>query len=341
MKEQIKKIQSDFSAEIENVNGLEELKNLEVKYLGKKSQLHSLLRSLGTISDAEERKDIGGIINNVKNEISGIINEKKEAFQKSNIEKELSADSFDYTMPVFSQSHGSIHPVTLVQREVVKIFTGMGFTTVTGPEMETEYYNFEALNIPKHHPARDMQDTFWLLNDMIMRTHTSCCQVRAMEKYKAPLKVIAPGKCFRYEAVDASHETAFYQIEGLLVDENITIANLVAVMKTILSEIFKKDVTVRLRPGYFPFVEPGFELDIQCLICGGKGCKTCKHSGWLELMPCGMVHPNVLKYSNIDSDKYTGFAFGLGLTRLVMMKYGIGDIRLFNSGDLRFLRQFR
>ena len=341
MKSKIVNVKNEFAKEIDGVKTIDDLKNLEVKYLGKKSELYQMLRSLGTIADTEERREMGGVINSVKNEISGLIDIKKEAMQKKNIEKELSAGGFDYTMPVFVKKHGSIHPITIIQRELEQIFSGMGFTIVGGPEMETEYYNFEALNIPKHHPARDMQDTFWLLNDMILRTHTSCCQVRAMEKYNAPLKVIAPGRCSRYESIDASHDTTFYQLEGLVIDENITIANLIAVMKSILSEIFKRDVTVRLRPGYFPFVEPGFELDIQCLICGGKGCKTCKHSGWIELMPCGMVHPNVLKYSKVDTEKYTGFAFGLGLTRLVMMRYGINDIRLFNSGDLRFLKQFR
>jgi len=225
--------------------------------------------------------------------------------------------------------------VTLVQRQIEEVFSRLGFIVVTGPEMESEYYNFEALNIPPMHPARDMQDTFWLGNRKVLRTQTSAVQVRAMEKYGAPLRIIAPGRCFRYEAIDPSHENTFFQLEGLMIDRNISIANLIAVMRLLLTEVFQREVEVRLRPGYFPFVEPGFELDLRCEICGGKGCPTCKQSGWVELLPCGMVHPNVLKYGGIDAGVYTGFAFGLGLTRLAMMKYGIRDIRVMNSGDLR------
>ncbi|MGE3062705.1 MAG: phenylalanine--tRNA ligase subunit alpha [bacterium] len=341
MKKIIQDFYNSFLREIELSSTPEAVRNIEIKYLGKKSDIQSMLKNIGSIEDPEEKKEMGRIINATKNEMVRILSEKKQFAEQKFIERKISEDRIDWSMPVFSFDEGSLHPITIVRREVEAILTGMGFTVVDGPEMETEYYNFEALNIPKFHPARDMQDTFYLANSMIMRTHTSCCQARSMEKMKPPLKIIAPGKCFRYEALDASHETAFYQIEGLLVDENISIANLIAVMKLVLSEIFKRDVKVRLRPGYFPFVEPGFELDINCLICNGAGCKTCKNSGWLELMPCGMVHPSVLRYGHIDPERYTGFAFGLGLTRLVMMKYGIGDIRFLNSGDLRFLKQFR
>ena len=238
-------------------------------------------------------------------------------------------------IPARREPLGSLHPVTIVQRQIEEVFSRLGFIVVTGPEMESEYYNFEALNVPPMHPARDMQDTFWLGNGKLLRTQTSAVQVRAMEKYGAPLRIIAPGRCFRYEAIDPSHENTFFQLEGLMIDRNISIANLIAVMKLLLTEVFNREVEVRLRPGYFPFVEPGFELDLRCEICGGAGCPTCKHSGWLELLPCGMVHPNVLKYGGIDTNVYTGFAFGLGLTRLAMMKYGIRDIRVMNSGDLR------
>jgi len=330
-----------FLIDIEKCSTPEHMRDIEVKYLGKKSEIHSMLKNIGSIENAEERKDVGKSINSTKNDIRRIINERKEFVERKSIERRILENHIDWSMPVFSSSEGSLHPITIVRREIESIFTGMGFTIVDGPEMETEYYNFEALNIPEFHPARDMQDTFHLVNSMIMRTHTSNCQARSMEYMKPPLRIISPGKCFRYEAVDASHETAFYQIEGLLIDEKITIANLIAVMKLFLSEIFKSDIKVRLRPGYFPFVEPGFELDINCLICGGIGCKTCKNSGWLELLPCGMVHPNVLRYGKIDPEKYNGFAFGLGLTRLVMMKFGIPDIRLLNSGDIRFLKQFK
>ena len=251
-----------------------------------------------------------------------------------------------------------------MQREVERLFTSLGFAVVAGPEMETEYYNFEALNIPEMHPARDTQDTFWLTNGWLLRTHTSPCQVRAMKRLGPPLRVIAPGRCFRYEAIDASHENTFFQVEGLLIDRNISIAHLIAFMKLLLREVFQRDVKIRLRPGFFPFVEPGFELDMSCEICGGtgvsrergmgvsreggtgvspvegdagKGCPTCKRTGWIEILPCGMVHPNVLRHGNIDPHEYTGFAFGLGLTRLAMMKYGIADIRILNSGDIRGL----
>jgi len=216
----------------------------------------------------------------------------------------------------------------------------MGFQILDGPEAETEYYNFEALNIPKHHPARDMQDTFWTEDGNLLRTHTSAIQVRGMEKMQPPFKVTGPGRVFRYESIDASHENTFYQVEGMMVDKHISVSHLIFVMKELLREIFQRDVKVRLRPGFFPFVEPGFELDINCLICGGTGCSVCKQSGWVELLPCGLVHPNVLRAGGIDPEKWQGFAFGLGLNRLVMMRYGINDIRHFQSGDLRFLYQF-
>lgn len=340
MKQQIEKLMNDFNKELSQVAGISELRDIEVKYLGKKSEIYTLLRGIGSIKEPSDKKEMGRLINIAKTEMANAISDKREKLSNEEIQKKTEA-SFDMTMPVSLKNKGSMHPVAIVQRDLERIFTGMGFTIVSGPEMETEYYNFEALNVPKHHPARDMQDTFWLENSMLLRTQTSTCQVRAMEKYKAPLRVIAPGKCFRYEAIDASHENTFYQMEGLLIDRNITIGNLIATMKTLLSAIFERDVKVRLRPGYFPFVEPGFELDINCLICGGKGCKTCKHTGWLELLPCGMVHPNVLRMSGVDPDEFNGFAFGLGLTRLAMMKYNIHDIRLFNSADLRFLKQFR
>lgn len=247
------------------------------------------------------------------------------------------AAAFDPTLPPPAVMRGALHPVTTVQREIERVFMGLGFAVVGGPEMETEYYNFEALNIPEMHPARETQDTFWLVNGWLLRTHTSPCQVRAMHRFGPPLRVIAPGRCFRYEAIDASHENTFFQLEGLLIDKNISIAHLIAFMRLLLREVFRREVKIRLRPGFFPFVEPGFELDMACEICGGSGCPTCKRSGWIEVLPCGMVHPNVLQHGNIDPHEYTGFAFGLGLTRLAMMKYGIADIRVLNSGDLRGL----
>ncbi|HPZ84530.1 MAG TPA: phenylalanine--tRNA ligase subunit alpha, partial [Thermogutta sp.] len=262
---------------------------------------------------------------------------KAKAAEKDLVRK---VAGLDLSLPGIDRRLGSIHPIALVQMELEEIFQGMGFRVLTGYEVELEYYNFDALNIPPDHPARDMQDTFWLDNGMLLRTHTSANQVRALETYGVPLRAIFPGRCFRNEAIDASHENTFYQLEGLLVDRDISVAHLIAVMKTLLSQVFKREVTVRLRPGFFPFVEPGFELDVQCLICGGKGCATCKQTGWIELIPCGLVHPKVLEFGRVDPNIYSGFAFGMGLTRMAMMKFGIPDIRLFNSGDIRFYEQF-
>lgn len=317
-----------------------EVEELRVKLLGKKGELTEMLKDLKNMA-IEERKQFGQEANELKNELTGFLESKFKELSANDVKKSLnSGSSFDISLPGTQFKVGSLHPVTIVQKEIERIFTGMGFNIVDGPEAEEEFYNFEALNIPKHHPARDMQDTYWLENGSLLRTHTSPCQVRAMQKYGAPLKVIAPGRCFRNESTDASHENTFFQLEGMMIDKNVSIANLIYVMKLLLSEVFNRDVKIRLRPGFFPFVEPGFELDLNCMICGGKGCPTCKHSGWIELLPCGMVHPNVLRYGGIDPEEYTGFAFGLGLTRLAMMKYGISDIRVLNSGDLRAMEQF-
>jgi phenylalanyl-tRNA synthetase alpha chain len=260
----------------------------------------------------------------------------KEAIYSNMLKEEI----FDALRPVKELDRGGLHPVTQIQYEVEDIFTSMGFQIMDGPEVETDYHNFEALNFSPDHPARDMQDTFYTKDGNLLRTHTSAIQVRALKVLKPPFKIIAPGRVFRYEEVDASHENTFYQIEGMVVGKDISAANLIHTMNVLLTEIFRKEVKVRLRPGYFPFVEPGFELDINCMVCGGKGCSVCKHSGWLELLPCGLVHPNVFRLAGLDPEIWTGFAFGLGLDRLVMMKYGIDDIRFIHSGNLRFLKQF-
>ena len=252
-------------------------------------------------------------------------------------EERREAAAYDPTLPGPVRPRGGVHPVTAVQWEVADVFERMGFIVETGPEMESEFNNFEALNVPSWHPARDIQDTFWLTNGLLLRTQTSSVQVRAMRKYGPPLRVVVPGRCFRNETVDASHETTFHQFEGFLVDRHISLASLKAFLQLMLREVFKRDVKIRIRPGYFPFVEPGLECDMSCLICGGVGCPTCKHEGWVEMGGSGMIHPNVLKHGGIDPHEYTGFAFGMGLTRLAMMKYGIADIRLINSGDLRGL----
>ena len=295
----------------------------------------------------EEKKDFGGKVNELKNEAGELIAKKTEEIKQKEIQAELEKmPEIDVSMPL-NLERGSYHPITLVQRECEKIFKSMGFTVEDYSEVVTDYECFESLNIPKHHPARDMQDTYYLTNGQLLKSQTSAAQNAIYKKYKdalikdnIPIKAIFPGRCFRNEATDACHENTFFQMEGVMVDKDISISNLIFFMKTMLSEVFKKDIKVRLRPGFFPFVEPGFELDISCLICGGEGCPSCKHSGWLELCPCGMIHPEVLKAGGIDPEEFTGFAFGLGLTRLAMMKYGVKDIRDLNSGNLKSLSQF-
>jgi len=319
------------------------LEEIRVRVLGRKGELTQILRGLGELPP-EKRGAMGKLSNEIKAKVEAALEEKQAALRSSKFSKLLEEEWIDVTLEspgsTAKAKRGHLHPISQIQYEIEDIFTSMGFTVLDGPEVETEYYNFEALNIPSYHPARDMQDTFWTEDGNLLRTHTSAIQVRGMEKHKPPFRVIGPGRVFRYEATDASHENTFYQVEGMMVDRDISVANLIFFMKVLLREIFRRDVTIRLRPGYFPFVEPGFELDIHCLICGGKGCSVCKQSGWVELLPCGLVHPNVLRYGGIDPDAWSGFAFGLGLNRLIMMRYGINDIRHFQSGDVRFVQQF-
>ena len=317
-----------------------EVEEVRIRYLGRKGKITTLAKGadFGKMP-ADQRRQFGQKLNELKAFATEAI-ARAAAAQSAGPAAGPDRSRLDLTLPGTDHSVGCLHPISLVQMELEDIFQGMGFKVLSGPEVETEYYNFDALNTPPDHPAREMQDTFWLDNGMLMRTHTSAYQVRALERFGAPLRAIFPGRCFRYEAMDASHENTFYQLEGLLVDHDISVANLIAVMKALLSQVFHREVAVRLRPGFFPFVEPGFELDLNCLLCGGRGCSTCKNSGWIELIPCGLVHPKVLEYGRIDTSRYSGFAFGLGLTRLAMMKFGIPDIRLFNSGDVRFYEQF-
>ncbi len=346
MNEQIVKLQQQFETELAAVKDAAELENIRVAYLGKKGSITDLLKGMKDLS-VEEKKDFGQKVNVLKNEATEKITAKMVELKEKEIEKEInSMPEFDLSMPA-DLSRGSYHPITLVQRECERIFKSMGFDVEDYSEVVTDYECFEALNIPKHHPARDMQDTYYLENGQLLKSHTSAAQNAIYKKYKdalfnegRPIKAIFPGRCFRNEATDACHENTFFQMEGVMVDKDISISNLIFFMKTMLSEVFKRDVKVRLRPGFFPFVEPGFELDISCAICGGEGCPSCKHSGWLELCPCGMIHPEVLKAGGIDPEEYTGFAFGLGLTRLAMMKYGIKDIRDLNGGSLKTLSQF-
>jgi phenylalanyl-tRNA synthetase alpha chain len=325
------------SAKANAAKGIDALRSAESKLLGKDGPVAEVMGMMKQLS-GPDRGPVGKLANEAKTAIKDLFTAARDSAKQSETARAAGgAAQFDPTLPGPVIPRGAVHPVTAVQWEVEDALARMGFVVVSGPEMETDYYNFEALNIPAMHPARDMQDTFHLENGWVLRTHTSPCQIRAMERFGPPLRVIAPGRCFRYETLDASHENTFFQVEGLLIDRNISIANLIAVMKSMLQEVLRRELKVRLRPGYFPFVEPGFELDMSCAICDGQGCATCKRSGWIEICPCGMVHPNVLRAGKIDPDEYTGFAFGLGLTRLAMMKYGIRDIRLLNSGDLRAL----
>lgn len=331
MEEEAKKLIEEAKNEV--IKTESDYLNVKSKYLSKKSKIVTLMSTIKDMS-GDDKKKYGPILNGVRKELEVIITDKYNEAIKSAFKFD-----FDPSEPVKKEC-GSLHPVTIVGREVTNILKNMGFIIMSGPEMDSEYYNFEALNIPKTHPARDMQDTYWLSNGKLLRTQTSTLQIRGMQKYGAPIRLCAPGRCFRNEDLDACHENTFFQLEGMVVDENISISNLIYTMEGMLKEVFKKDVKVRLRPGFFPFTEPGFELDCSCTICDGKGCPTCKNSGWLELCPCGMIHPNVLNECGINANKYSGFAFGLGLTRLAMMKYKINDIRILNSGDLRYLEDF-
>lgn len=332
MEKELESLITSLKDELASCTKEADILNVKSKYVGKKSRITEILGNLKNMT-VEEKRKYGSLINNTKKEMESIIASSLDSLEsKANITFD---DTLDYDI-----ENGSLHPVTIVAKEVTDCLKKMGFTVVSGPEMESEYYNFEALNVPKDHPARDMQDTYYLDNGMLLRTQTSDNQIRGMENYGAPLRICAPGRTFRNEDLDANHENTFFQIEGMVIDENISIENLMYVMQELLSEVFKIDLKVRLRPGFFPFTEPSYEMDMSCVICGGKGCPTCKNGGWIELIGCGMVHPNVLRAGGVDPEKYTGFAFGIGLTRLAMMKYKISDIRVLNSGDIRYLKNF-
>ncbi len=337
--EELEKIYQDTKSQIEATDVDAELEKIRNEVLGKKGTLTSILKQLGSLS-AEMKKTAGQKANEFSKELEKILGTKKEEVKKKEQLALIEKEKFDSLRPLRQADYGTLHPITRIQYEVEDIFVSMGFQIMDGPEIETDYNNFEALNFTDDHPARDMQDTFYTDDGNLLRTHTSAIQVRALRILKPPFRIIAPGRVFRYEEVDASHENTFNQVEGMVVGKDISAANLTYTMNTLLSSIFRRETVVRLRPGYFPFVEPGFELDFQCMVCGGKGCSVCKHSGWVELLPCGLIHPNVLKSAGLDPSVWTGFAFGLGLDRLVMMRYGINDIRYFNSGNLRFLKSF-
>ena len=339
IEQDISQLQAATLSRIQSAATLEALEAVRVDVLGRKGSLGQFSKNFLKLTP-EERAAAGRALNAAKVALESALESKKQAFADEAQRQRLESEWVDLTLPAPGARPGSLHPVTQIQTEIEDLFSSLGFAVLDGPEVETEYHNFDALNIPPEHPARDMQDTFWLTDGNLLRTHTSPVQVRGMEKLGPPLRMIAPGRVFRNEEVDPSHEHTFYQVEGMMIDREVSVAHLIYFMQTLLSAIFKREVTVRLRPGYFPFVEPGFELDIQCLICDGSGCPVCKQSGWVELLPCGLVHPNVLRMSGIDPEQWGGFAFGLGLTRLAMMRYGIDDIRLMQGGDLRFLGQF-
>ena len=336
--DKLNEILNKFEDRATSVVSDEQLNSLRVDFLGKNGEVTEALKLIKDIQVAE-KKAYGEAVNNLKVTIENKLQSIKEEIQRKALEEKLkNTKKLDLTIP-YSQDIGSLHPVTIATKKVVEVFRSMGFIVEDGVEVETEFNNFEAVNVPKDHPARDTQDTFWLNNGQVLRTHTSANQNRVMKKYGAPLRAIFPGRCYRNETMDASHDTTFWQCEGMVIDENINIANLIYFMKTMLTEVFGKEINVRLRPGFFPFTEPSFELDCSCPYCDGEGCRVCKQGGWIELCPCGMIHPEVLKMGGIDTEKYQGFAFGLGLSRLAMMNKNIRSIRVMNGCKLKELKQ--
>lgn len=334
--EQIRKTALDTLHAVNEVKAVEEIR---VRFLGKKGELTAILKQMGGLS-AEERPVIGQLANEVRAFIEQQIEARATELKAAGISARLAAETLDVTMPGKRRSIGKKHPLSLVLEEVQDLFIGMGFSIVQGPEVEYDYYNFEALNIPKNHPARDTQDTFYITDNIVLRTQTSPVQIRTMENQKPPIRVIAPGRVYRSDAVDATHSPVFHQIEGLVVDKGITMADLKGTLEIFVKKLYGEDSVVRFRPHHFPFTEPSAELDIQCFSCHGEGCRLCKGEGWIEILGCGMVHPKVLSTCGIDPEEYSGFAFGMGLERVVMRRFNIDDLRLFYENDLRFLQQF-
>ena len=340
MKEQIEQIQKEALQSISDATDLKQLNDIRVKYLGKKGELTSVLRGMGGLS-AEERPIIGALVNTCKEELEAKIQEKEKELEKLELEKRIANEQIHITLPSQKVKRGSKHPLNRVIEEVEDLFVSMGYDVVSGPELETDEYCFERLNLPKGHPARDMQDSFYITTEYLLRTQTSAVQARAMmaNEEKSPLRVIVPGKTFRRED-DATHSHQFNQVEGLVVDKNISLADLKGTLEVFMKKMLGQNTELRFRPSYFPFTEPSYEVDVTCFKCGGKGCNLCKQTGWIELLGSGIVHPNVLRMNGYDPDKYSGFAFGVGLDRLAMFKYGITDIRLLYQNDVRFLKQF-
>ncbi|MBE6929190.1 MAG: phenylalanine--tRNA ligase subunit alpha [Ruminococcaceae bacterium] len=339
MRQQLENIRAEALAAIQNAADKADLEALRVRYSGKKGELTAILKSMGKLS-AEERPVMGQLANEVRAAIEAAYEARSTELETLALARKLEAETLDVTIPAEPAPLGHLHPLTLTINEVRSIFEGMGFETIEGPEIEYDYYNFEALNTPANHPARDTQDTFYFSSDLLLRTQTSSVQIRCMEHRKPPIRVISPGRVYRSDAVDATHSPLFHQIEGLLVDENVTMADLKGALAVFAKGLFGEDTRVRFRPHHFPFTEPSAEMDVSCFACGGKGCRLCKGEGWIEILGCGMVHPNVLRGCNIDPEKYSGFAFGMGVERVAMLRHKIDDLRLVYENDVRFLKQF-
>lgn len=339
MKQKLEEIRSKAKEGLSNITAQPALEELRVKFLGKKGELTAILKQMGSLS-AEERPVIGALANQIRAEIDSAINEKLNELKEKAEEVKLKAESVDITMPGKTSQKGGLHPLNIVLNDMIDVFQSMGFDVVDGPQVETDHYNFEALNVPADHPARDMQDTFYLGPELLLRTQTSAAQIRTMETRKPPIRIICPGRVFRADEVDATHSPVFHQIEGLVVDKGISMCDLKGILEQFAHEIYGPETEVKFRPSFFPFTEPSVEVDVTCSECGGKGCRVCKGSGWIEILGAGMVHPKVLKTCGIDPDIYSGFAFGIGLDRLTTTRYKISDIRLIFENDLRFLSQF-
>lgn len=339
MKNQLEQIRQSALEAVNSADALQDIEALRVKYLGKKGELTGILKQMGKLS-AEERPVIGQLANEIRGAIEQAVEVKLTEIKSAEQAKKLLEEKIDVTLPGKTVTMGSRHPLTVVLDDIKEIFVGMGFDIVDGPEVELDYYNFEALNIPKDHPARDTQDTFYITDNIVLRTQTSPVQIRVMEKQQPPIRIISPGRVYRSDAVDATHSPVFHQIEGLVVDKGITFTDLKGTLETFVKRLYGEDTVVRFRPHHFPFTEPSAELDVQCFNCHGEGCRLCKGEGWIEILGCGMVHPDVLRNGGIDPEEYSGFAFGYGLERVCMRKYSISDLRLFFENDVRFLKQF-
>lgn len=341
MKDRLEALRNEALHQLETVTDAAALNDLRVQYLGKKGQLTEILRGMGGLS-AEERPVIGQVANDVRASIEEVIASKQAAFDRAETARRLQAETIDVTLPGKTPAFGSVHPLTKVSQEIEDIFLGMGYTIAEGPEIETDFFNFEALNLPKDHPARDMQDSFYITDEILLRTHTSPVQVRTMKAMEGqtPVKVICPGKVYRRDDDDATHSFMFHQIEGLVIGPNVRMSDLKGTLLQFVREMYGPQMEIRLRPSFFPFTEPSAEVDVTCARCGGEGCRMCKHTGWIEILGCGMVHPKVLEHGGYDPEKVTGFAFGMGVERIALLKYDIDDIRHFYANDVRFLSQF-